>query len=60
MINIKLNYKIYNKELLTIITAFKKWKVYFKKFIYSVKVLINYKNLFYFIMIKKLNKRQIR
>ena len=55
IINMELNYKIYNKELLTIIDVFKKWKIYLKESIYLIKVLINYKNLLYFIIIKKLN-----
>ena len=58
--NIKLNYKIYNKELLTIINIFEKWRVYLEKSIYLIKILINYKNLLYFIITKKFNRRQTR
>ena len=57
MTSIELNYKIYNKKLLTIINIFKKWRIYLEGFIYPVKILINYKNLLYFIIIKKLNWR---
>ena len=57
IINMELNYKIYNKELLAIINIFKKWRVYLEGFMYLVKVLINYKNLLYFMIIKKFNKR---
>ena len=53
----ELNYKIYNKELLTIVAVFEEWKIYLKKFIYSMKILIDHKNLLYFTIIKKLNKR---
>ena len=55
MINTKLNYEIYNKEFLAIINIFKEWRMYLEGFIYLIKVLINYKNLLYFIIIKKLN-----
>ena len=55
IINIKLNYKIYNKEFLTIINIFKEWRVYLEEFIYPMKILTDYKNLLYFTTIKKLN-----
>ena len=45
---------------MTIINIFKEWKIYLEESIYSVKILINYKNLLYFIIIKKFNRRQIR
>ena len=57
MINMELNYKIYDKELLAIINIFKEWRIYLEGFIYLMKVLINYKNLLYFIITKKLNWR---
>ena len=57
IINAELNYKIYNKKLLAIIMAFKEWRIYFKGSIYSIKVLIDYKNLLYFTTTKKLNRR---
>ena len=53
------NYKIYNKELLTIITTFEKWRIYLKRFIYLIKILIDYKNLLYFIITKKLIKNRL-
>ena len=58
--NIKLNYKIHNKELLAIINIFEEWRVYLKGSIYLMKILINYKNLLYFIITKKLNQKQTR
>ena len=57
MILIKLNYKIYNKELLVIIIAFSEKWVYLKESKYFIKVYTNYKNLLYFIIIKILNRR---
>ena len=53
----ELNYKIYNKKLLTIVNIFEEWRIYLKEFIYLVKILINYKNLLYFIITKKFNWR---
>ena len=57
IISVELNYKIYNKELLAIINIFEKWKMYLEEFIYLIKILIDYKNLLYFTIIKKLNWR---
>jgi hypothetical protein len=57
MSSIKGNYDIHDKERLTIIVVFQKWRVYFEGLKYPVKVLINYKNLTYFTTIKKLNRR---
>jgi hypothetical protein len=57
MLLTKLNYDIYDKELLTIVAAFQKWRVYLKKSKHQIKVLTDYKNLIYFITIKALNRR---
>jgi RNase H-like domain found in reverse transcriptase len=57
MIPIELNYEIHDKELLAIIEAFRKWRVYLKGFKYPVEVYIDHKNLLYFTMIKVLNRR---
>ena len=46
------NYEIYNKKLLIIIQCFKQWCSEFKRLIFSVKILINYKNLQYFMIMK--------
>jgi hypothetical protein len=51
------NYDIYNKELLAIIAAFQKWRVYLEGSKHTVKILTNYKNLTYFTTTKKLNRR---
>jgi hypothetical protein len=54
------NYDIYNKELLAIVAAFQKWRVYLERPKHTVKVFTDYKNLTYFITTKKLNRRQVR
>ena len=51
---VKLNYEIYNKKLLMIIQCFKQWWSEFKKSTFFVKILINYKNLQYFMIMKQL------
>ncbi len=56
--SIKCNYKIYNKKLMIIVYAFKKWWSKFKDFIYSVEMIIDYKNLEYFMLTKQLNHHQ--
>jgi len=45
MIPAETNYDIYDKELLVIVTALQKWRVYLKGFKYPIKVLTDYKNL---------------
>jgi len=55
----KLNYKIYDKELLAIIRYFKQWRPKLKGLLFLIHVLIDYKNLQYFITIKQLTQRQI-
>ena len=49
----ELNYGIYNKELLAIIRYFK-WRPEFKGLLFLIYVLMDYKNLQYFITIKQL------
>ena len=55
MIPVELNYNIYDKELLAIITVLKKWRV----FLYGIKELflvkMDYKNLIAFLTTKELN-----
>jgi hypothetical protein len=58
--SIECNYEIYDKELLTIMRCFKQWKLELL-FIESnvlIKMLIDHKNLKYFMFIKQLNRRQ--
>ena len=52
---VELNYNIYNKELLGIVTVLKKWRAFLYNTIELFKVVINYKNLIKFLTIKKLN-----
>jgi hypothetical protein len=60
MSSAEMNYDIHDKELLTVITAFQKWKIYLKGIKYQVKVFTDYQNLIYFLTTKELNRRQIR
>ena len=52
----KYNYKIYNKELLTIIYYFKKQHPKLEGILLLIKVITNYCNLEYFISTKLLNR----
>ena len=51
----ELNYNIYNKKLLGIITVLKEWRVFLYSTIKLFKVIIDYKNLVGFLTTKKLN-----
>ena len=51
----KLNYNIYNKELLGIIAVLKKWRVFLYSTTEPFKVIIDYKNLTGFLITKELN-----
>jgi hypothetical protein len=55
MTPLELNYDIYNKELLTIITVLKEWRVFLQKTIKLFIVKTDYKNLTGFLTIKELN-----
>ena len=46
------NYEIYNKELMAIICMFKEWRSELKDSTYSIDVIIDHKNLEYFMFIK--------
>jgi len=52
----KLNYDIYDKELLAIFEAFKIWQHYLEGLAYSINVVIDYKNFEYF---STTNQRQV-
>jgi hypothetical protein len=54
---LKLNYNIYNKELLAIITVLKKWRAFLQGIIKPFIIKMNYKNLMGFLITKKLNQR---
>ena len=55
----KLNYKIYDKELLAIFDAFQQWWNYLKGSTHMVLVLSDHKNLEYFTTTKQLTFRQV-
>ena len=52
---LKLNYNIYNKELLGIVIVLKEWRAFLQKIIELFVVKIDYKNLTGFLTIKELN-----
>ena len=56
----ELNYNIYNKELLGIVTVLKKQRAFLYSTIKLFKVITDYKNLVKFLTIKELNQRQVR
>ncbi len=60
IISAECNYKIYDKELLTIIWCLKHWRLKLKCTDISIKIFINHLNLKYFMIIKKLIRRQAR
>ena len=55
MILAELNYNIYNKELLSIVTVLKEWRAFLYNTIKLFKVVIDYKNLIGFLTTKELN-----
>ena len=54
----EINYEIYDKELLVIIKAFKKWRPMLKGAGLPIKVLTDHRNLQYFMTTKQLSCRQ--
>ncbi len=58
--SVECNYEIYDKELMIIVCAFKKWWSELEDFIYSVEMITNHKNLKYFMSIKQLSHHQAR
>jgi len=56
----KLNYNIYNKELLGIVIALKEWRVFLQSTKKSFVVKTNHKNLTGFLITKKLSQRQVQ
>ena len=51
----ELNYNIYNKELLGIVTVLKEWRAFLYSTIELFRVIIDYKNLVGFLTTKELN-----
>ena len=60
MILAKCNYEIYDKKLLTIVRIFEKWRLELKDFKFSIEVILDHKNLKYFMFVKLFNRRQAR
>ena len=57
---LELNYNIYNKELLVIITVLKEQRVFLQEITELFIIKTDYKNLIKFLITKKLNHRQVR
>ena len=57
MTPLELNYNIYNKELLGIVTVLKKWRAFLQGTIELFIVKTDYKNLTGFLTTKELNRR---
>jgi len=57
---VEVNYTIYDKELLAIITAFDVWRHHLEGAKFPVQVITDHKNLLYFKKPQHLNQRQIR
>ena len=60
LILLELNYNIYNKELLAIVTVLKEWRVFLQEIIELFIIKTDYKNLIEFLTIKELNYRQVK
>ena len=54
---LELNYDIYDKELLTVVTVLKEWRIFLQGTIEPFIVKMDYKNLTEFLTIKELNWR---
>jgi hypothetical protein len=57
---VECDYEIYDKELLIIIRCFEQWRAELQSMKSLINVLIDHKSLKYFMITKKLNKRQAR
>jgi len=60
IIDTKLNYYIYDKEMLAIIFSFQHWRIQLKGTLKSILVVLNHKALKYFIITKALTAWQAR
>jgi len=54
------NYEIHDKEMLAIIRALEEWRHFLEGAQHPVEIWMDHKNLEYFMMTKKLNRRQAR
>ena len=57
---LELNYNIYDKELLAIVTVLKEWRAFLQKTAEPFVVKMDYKNLIEFLITKELNCRQVK
>lgn len=58
---IEYNYEIYNKKLIAIVRAFEKWCPELERLTFSIhNIILNHKNLEYFIKSKQLSHQQAR
>jgi len=58
--SVEQNYEIYDKEMLAIIRALEEWRHFLEGATYPVEIWTDHKNLEYFMIAKKLNRRQAR
>ena len=56
----KLNYDIYDKELLRIVTVLKEWRAFLQRTVEPFTVKTDHKNLTGFLTTKELNKQQVK
>ena len=60
LLSIECNYEIYDKKLLIIVKCFEKWKFELQFVMKSTRMFIDHKIFEYFMITKKLNRRQIK
>jgi hypothetical protein len=53
----EINYQVYDKDLLVIITAFEQWRPYLARAQHRVQVLTDHKNFLYFTTTRALSRR---
>jgi hypothetical protein len=53
------NYTFYDEKLLTVVKAFKHWRLYYHGIRFAILVFTDYQNLWYFTTSKVLNQRQV-
>jgi len=58
--NIERNYKILDKEMLTVVKCLEVWRYFLERMTINFEIWTDYKNLKYFIKVQKLNRRQAR
>jgi hypothetical protein len=54
----KLNYDVYNKELLMIVVVLLEWRVYLEEVQEKTEIIMDHKNLMYFTILQRINRRQ--